>query len=186
MGRGEGFSVYRRGNILWFQTKDLSGKSVCRSTGLRIGQEEQALQFVRALKKRVDEIRGDIKPDASIPRFEPPRRTIRRLDPVERQNKSPGKMATIYAVQLLPEELPERVKFGYTARSVADRLKHYRTVCPSARLLAVWSGDRSHEQVVLNTLPGRLGTSEVFNCASIPYALGIIDDLLGDRLLYRT
>lgn len=60
-------------------------------------------------------------------------------------------MGYIYAVQLMPESLPNRVKVGYSG-DIDKRVQSFKTTCPNCRLIGEWKGDRKMESVVLDSI----------------------------------
>jgi hypothetical protein len=99
-----------------------------------------------------------------------------RLRHPDYDSDAPG---LIYAIALIPEVTPFRVKVGYTERGVGERLRKYLTPCPTAVVMGAWSAHRSDEQRVHDALPERLGDSEVFLCNDVEPLLDAIDRVLG-------
>lgn len=85
----------------------------------------------------------------------------------------------VYAVALIPEITPFRIKIGYSARYAGDRLSAFRTACPTAVIVGAWSAEPFDEARVHAALPNRIGASEVFICNDIEVLLTEIDGLLG-------
>jgi hypothetical protein len=92
---------------------------------------------------------------------------------------SPERPGMVYAIALIPELTPYRIKVGYTEAGVGDRLRAFATTCPTAQLLGVWAGNPADEERVLNALPYRIGESEVFVCNDAEALLAEIDHVLG-------
>lgn len=69
----------------------------------------------------------------------------------------------VYCVALAPEVTFDRLKIGWTAKPVEDRLRAFRTTNPTALLLGLWNGSEADEKRVLEVVPGRIGKSEVFD-----------------------
>lgn len=71
-----------------------------------------------------------------------------------------------YAIQLVPDLDPGRVKLGF-AESLEQRLAQHRTAAPTARVLKAWPCKRSWELTVidaLTTINCKLILNEVFEC----------------------
>ena len=80
-----------------------------------------------------------------------------------------------YAVQLIPEFDPLRVKLGFT-QSMNERLQAHRTSAPSAKLVKSWPSRRSWESAAIACLTRtdcKLIANEIYQC----------DDL--DALIHR-
>jgi hypothetical protein len=76
----------------------------------------------------------------------------------------------IYAVALMPEVDLRRVKIGWTTKPVERRLRSFRTSNPNALLIGLWDAHHHEEERALHLADGRIGNSEVFQCAD-PWAL---------------
>lgn len=69
----------------------------------------------------------------------------------------------VYAIMLMPDVTFCRVKLGRSTR-VNDRLKSYRTICPTSLLVGLWPGGEAAEAFAHAKMGGyRIGTSEVFH-----------------------
>ncbi len=77
----------------------------------------------------------------------------------------------LYAVDLIPNLQPARVKIGYTIRPVQALLVRARAFCPTAELLGSWPALAMVEGVVCREVRGRIGTSGVFLCDNLPHLL---------------
>lgn len=86
----------------------------------------------------------------------------------------------IYIVHLVPDLSKHRVKIGFTKHFNA-RMSGLRNTCPNLKLWGRWRATEQHEQLVHTFVPGRVGTSEVFDCPNIDLVGIILDALLGDR-----
>ncbi len=71
----------------------------------------------------------------------------------------------LYAIALTPDADLRRIKIGWTSKLIGNRLKSYRTANPGAMLLALWDADRDQELAAHAAVDGRIGASEVFQCA---------------------
>ncbi len=74
-----------------------------------------------------------------------------------------------YAIQLVPEFHPGRLKLGF-AGDVNDRLAQHRTAAPTARLLKKWPCKQSWERTAIDSLTAaacRLVANEVFECEDV-------------------
>lgn len=74
-----------------------------------------------------------------------------------------------YAVQLVPELLPERVKLGF-AVDPNTRLKSHQTAAPTAKIIKAWPCKRVWEQAAIDSLTRLDSThiaNEVFDFGSI-------------------
>ena len=86
-----------------------------------------------------------------------------------------------YVVQLEPELLPQRLKFGFSA-SAQSRLTDYRSSNPGAMMLKSWPAKRAWEEAIIAVLSAhrhcKLVGGEVYDCSDI-------DSLLkrGDHLM---
>jgi hypothetical protein len=94
---------------------------------------------------------------------------------------SASRPGVVYAVALMPEVTPFRVKVGYTQKGVGDRLASYRTACPTAIAIGTWAARPEDEQRVHMALPGRIGESEVFVCNNIEALLSEIDVVFAEE-----
>jgi len=71
-----------------------------------------------------------------------------------------------YAIQLVPDLDPRRIKLGFAA-DVGDRLNQHRTAAPTARLLKSWACRRTWEAAAIDSIARgfrRIG-GEVFECS---------------------
>ncbi len=97
---------------------------------------------------------------------------IRALELEDLERPSAG---WIYAVAIVPDIDLCRIKVGFTERSIEKRLAQFRTANPTAMLLGLWPGDRGSERAAHDALPGRVGTSEVFQVNDLVAAFEVID-----------
>lgn len=88
----------------------------------------------------------------------------------------------VYAVQLLPDLAPNRIKIGFTTSSIDRRLSQHRVTCPALKVVAHWKATRRDETRAHRVVVGRVGLSEVFDVADVAAALSTLDALLGERL----
>jgi hypothetical protein len=75
-------------------------------------------------------------------------------------------IGVFYAIQLVPDLDPTRLKLGF-AESLQQRLSQHRTAAPTARVLRAWPCKRSWELTAMDALTCqgcRLILSEVFEC----------------------
>ncbi len=82
-----------------------------------------------------------------------------------------------YAVQLLPELVPDRIKLGFST-NVPDRLRQYRMANPEARILNVWPCLKQHEWLILQQAEAwgtRVGAREVYNVTDLQSFIQNID-----------
>jgi len=81
-----------------------------------------------------------------------------------------------YVIQLLPEELPSRLKLGWT-RTPHRRLMAHRCTCPGARITQTWPCPQIFEGLVLDAVEAagvrRLG-QEVFDTPDVNAVLGAV------------
>jgi hypothetical protein len=71
-----------------------------------------------------------------------------------------------YAIQLVPDLDPKRLKLGF-AEDLEQRLSQHRTAAPTARVLRAWPCKRSWELTAIDALTHvncRLILNEVFEC----------------------
>lgn len=179
--------LYLRGQVYWCRVKNEHGKWVNRNTRYKVGQEDLAQRYADALQRSFDQLRDDAPSTANkcidvVARVaEAFAQTGEDSDTKENPWRA-GPHGYIYAVQLLPELFPQRIKIGHTTMTVASRLHNYRTSCPDALVLAFWAGSRDREQAVLRALDGRIRRSEVFDCEDVDGVLSHLDRMLGRRL----
>ncbi len=84
-----------------------------------------------------------------------------------------------YAIQLVPDLDPKRVKLGF-ADNVETRLSQHRTSAPTATLLKSWPCKRSWERTAIDALAavgGRLILNEVFEFSNVEAVLQRADEL---------
>jgi len=84
-----------------------------------------------------------------------------------------------YAIQLVPDLDPNRVKLGF-ADNVETRLAQHRTSAPTARLLKSWPCRRSWERMAMDALAavgGRLILNEVFEFPDVDAVIKRADEL---------
>ena len=88
-------------------------------------------------------------------------------------------MGYIYAVQLMPESKPERLKVGFT-EDTDKRITSMKNTCPNATLLRCWKAERSKEKVVLSNMREmyiNVG-GEVFDVDNIKVCISNINKIL--------
>ena len=94
---------------------------------------------------------------------------------------SDGSRGYFYVVQLEPEHLPERLKFGFSA-SVDNRLTEYRSSNPGAILLKTWPAKRSWEAAIIDCLSISVSCEliggEVYHCSDITELLERADTFI--------
>lgn len=56
-----------------------------------------------------------------------------------------------YMIQLIPEEVPNRVKIGYTD-NLETRLREHQTSAPTAKFLGHWKCKRSWDQAAMDSI----------------------------------
>lgn len=105
-----------------------------------------------------------------------PKLSYRKRGPAWLTVDKPG---VIYAIALVPELAPFRIKVGFTQKSVGERLASFATACPTAKVIATWAAHPRDEEMVHAALPGRIGESEVFICGDAEALLAIVDEVLG-------
>lgn len=79
----------------------------------------------------------------------------------------------IYAMQLMPEHAPERVKLGYSTR-LGSRIQAYRTICPNIHAIGLWPSVSASEENAITAFAGRKGRrvgGEVVDVVDISAAL---------------
>lgn len=97
-------------------------------------------------------------------------------------NHAIDKAGLIYAVALVPEVSPFRIKIGYTSKSIGERVGAFITTCPTAKAIGGWAANPRDEDMVLGALPNRIGDSEVFICSNVEALLVEIDRVMRDGL----
>ncbi len=70
----------------------------------------------------------------------------------------------IYAIALVPELAPGRIKVGFTSKPIESRLAQHRTANPTAMVIGLWPAMKAWEVEAHCVLTGRIGSSEVFDC----------------------
>lgn len=93
---------------------------------------------------------------------------------------NPKNVGLVYAVDLIPDISPKRIKVGFTSRPIGARLKQFATANPDAQLVGVWFGTHEDEKTVHHSIDGRLGDSEVFVCGDVKAVLAEIDAVMSD------
>lgn len=86
-----------------------------------------------------------------------------------------------YAIQLLPELEPSRIKLGFTT-GLDARLQSHRTTCPDTKLLKSWPCKKVWEAAALDSIsrePCKLVANEVFSCEDIESLLARGDEFFG-------
>jgi hypothetical protein len=88
-------------------------------------------------------------------------------------------LGVVYALALIPDVKPDRIKVGFTTRSAEHRASDHRTASPTATVLGSWPACAVDERRVHGVLPGRIGTSEVFDVGDVGAALRLIAETIG-------
>lgn len=82
-----------------------------------------------------------------------------------------------YAIQLVPDLAPNRIKFGWTL-DTGKRLRNHRTAAPTARLLRAWPCHWTLEQPAIKAVvSGHQIGPEVFDVDDVEGLLASIDAL---------
>jgi hypothetical protein len=84
---------------------------------------------------------------------------------------------SFYAIQLVPEISPKRIKLGF-AISVSERLQQHRTAAPTAKLIKSWPCKKVWELTAMDcvTQKGcRLIANEVFECDDLDTLISLGD-----------
>lgn len=138
--------VFARGSRLWCRVKSDTGEWVNKPTPYLVGREDEARRYADALHRGYATLRGGIF-------------RKEHLDTELYMPEMPE--SVVYMVLLSPQHAPGLIKLGYST-DVHLRMSAYRVTNPLAVLYAYWAGDIEHETWALETLPGRIRTSEVF------------------------
>ncbi len=98
-----------------------------------------------------------------------------------RRRLAPGKPGFVYAVNLIPESTPYRIKIGYTEGKPHQRLAAFFITCPTAALIGYWSAARADEGRVHASLRrSRIGDSEVFAVDDLEACLDQVDRVFAE------
>ena len=84
-----------------------------------------------------------------------------------------------YAVRVIPELDPTRVKLGFT-ENVGNRLASHRTAAPTAELIKAWPCKRSWERAIIDVVAavgGQRISNEVYQFADVDAAIKQADAL---------
>lgn len=150
---------------MWARLKDANGKWLSLSTPFDAHQFEQARAW--ADRRQVSfECDGAGSAFGAYVVF------------ARHASKPSTRQGWIYAIALIPEWKPWRIKVGWST-DVADRLAHFQAVCPTAKLIGAWDADRADEPRVHGLLRGRIGRSEVFETKNPESLLCAIDAAMG-------
>lgn len=89
-----------------------------------------------------------------------------------------------YIIQLLPNDLPHRIKFGYTV-SIEQRIMTHRTTCPELKVLASYKikalWERTLIDMITHIVPNSPVSGEVFNVVDIDLLVNKVSEIM--RLL---
>jgi hypothetical protein len=138
---------------------------------------------VNPVKRRTPESGGQLTLTVSAQEADFIRHTREEQGFLNSQKPVADETGFFYAIQLVPEFAPGRVKLGF-ADSVEQRLSQHRTSAPTARLLRSWPCRRAWERTAIDALSaigGALVLNEVFEFAEIEEILRRGDDFF--RLL---
>jgi hypothetical protein len=87
----------------------------------------------------------------------------------------------VYAVATVPDIDVRRLKVGFTARPIENRLDAFKTANPTASLLGLWAAPSEAEYAAHQVISGRLRDTEVFHVPDLVVALTAIDKELSRR-----
>jgi len=98
--------------------------------------------------------------------------------PKLKRTKGSGRL---YLLQPLPEIAQHRVKVGYS-EALSNRVKTYRTLCPTARVIASRAGTPRDEVEVLKRFAGAFAQRgrEVFDVTTVEHAKFLFYGRVGD------
>jgi len=86
---------------------------------------------------------------------------------------APTDRGVFYLIQLLPTEVPNRVKVGFTS-NISKRLAAHKTTCPDAIVVNSWECNRNWEAAALVAFKNHCKCSpvgvEVFDCEDLSYS----------------
>lgn len=159
--------IYRRGSKLYIRYKDADGTWRGKHSGYRVGQEGLAREMYDEIVRLVAADEQDDERD----------RLIREApEPLEIPTEESAKGGWIYAIALIPDIDPRRLKIGRTTTTegIVGRMRQYKTSNPTARLIGLWPGDRRAEKIAHSAVDGRVGRTEVFQVNHVPSALAKI------------
>jgi hypothetical protein len=100
--------------------------------------------------------------------------------PVMGTSDSIEERGVFYMIQLIPEHVPTRVKFGY-ASSFSARLDSHRTAAPTAIVFKSWPAKRSWESALIDVATAEDCTrlsSEVFDCPDLKAVVSRLDKVV--------
>lgn len=143
--------TFVRGRRIYARLKNERGSWINDPTPYFVGEEADAQRYAREAQRSLD---------------------ARPRSPMEATGD-------IYVVALIPEIYPGRLKIGFTTRGAVARAQDFLTTNPSARLLRSWPALASDEEIVLSSVPGRIGRSEVFDSEDVTAVIDLIDRLIG-------
>jgi hypothetical protein len=174
LGRQEGPSVDDQYVSLKQLAKELGmDRSHARKYVLNLG--------VTPGKRRTPESGGQLTLTVSTQEAEFVRRTRAEQGFLDSQKPVTSETGVFYAIQLVPELVPGRVKLGF-ADTVEVRLAQHRTSAPTARLLRSWPCRRSWERTAIDALSavgGHLVLNEVFEFEDIDALVTRGDEFFG-------
>lgn len=133
---------------------------------------------VEPVKRRTPESRGQATLTVTADEADFIRRTRKEQGFLGSDQVFSTEAGLFYAIQLVPELDPNRVKLGF-ADSVETRLAQHRTSAPTAKLLKAWPCKRSWERTAMDALAaigGRLILNEVFEFSDIDAVIKRADE----------
>ena len=136
---------------------------------------------VTPAKRRTPESGGQLTLTVSAQEAEFIRHTRGEQGFLDSQKAVASEAGFFYAIQLVPELAPGRVKLGF-ADGVELRLSQHRTSAPTARLLRSWPCRRAWERTAIDALSaigGALVLNEVFEFQDIDEVLRRGDEFFG-------
>jgi hypothetical protein len=105
--------------------------------------------------------------------------TIRNSRDFESVSTVDNEKGVFYAIQVVPELDPRRIKLGFTS-GLKERLAQHRTVAPTAVVLKTWPCKKSWETTVINYLSSQkcsLILNEVFEFEDIDNVIEMGDTI---------
>ena len=83
-------------------------------------------------------------------------------------NGVPSEHGVSYAIQVVPDLDPHRVKLGF-ASTITERLAQHRTIAPTASVLKTWPSHRAWEQAAMDSLTRgwHVIGGEVYECSDL-------------------
>lgn len=88
------------------------------------------------------------------------------------------KQGWFYAIQVIPELAPNRIKFGFSS-NVDARLQAHRTSAPTAHLVKKWPCERCWENAIIASVTRmdcQLVANEVYDCGNLDTLISRCDD----------